>query len=386
MAEYNQQKKIDQRINLEFSANVRGAERLASQSKRSSKDTEQGIREINAAMKEVQATMRKAQNLRGSNKKTEAERIAFDKKKEAQLKRLNVQYNKLHANLLKIEKVQQRSTFGGGLRNTVRGGGNNVIGGVGAATGTLLRYAAGGALITALYGVVRGFSEVVRLGIDYEKQLAQIAAITGISTQEAQKLGNAAFELAGRTKFAVQEILELQQALAKLGFNSDEIIEMQRAVAGLSAATGEDLGKSAELTGKLLRAFNLEAGSATRVVNVLTSTVNNSAATLETLATALQYVSPIAAQFGLTIEETNAAVATLLNQGFTASRAGTGLRQILLETAKAGETFSETLRRLQKEGITATKAVELVGKRGAPALLALINNVETLRRTYGSGC
>ena len=398
MADYSSstQRKITQQIDIEFRLDVQEAKKLAIEGRKSSKASQEGIKAIEASISKVNRALEKAQRSTGKRNKTEKEQIAFENQKRKNIDKLKQKYKELTAALNTLYAVETKreitsrkqaaldakrakdSTFVGGVKRGSKAGTNSFIGGIGSSVGVLSRYLVGGALIGALAAVANGFRTAVKLGLEYEEQLARLAAITGTTVQEAEELGNAAFELAGKTRFSVQEIVKLQEALAKLGFNKDEIVDAQDAVAALAAATGEDLAKAAELTGKLLRAFSLEAASADRVANVLVSTVNNSAATLESLGTALQYVSPIAAQFGITLEETNAAVATLLNQGFTASRAGTGLRQILLETAKAGETLSQTLTRIKKEGLTATQAVELVGKRGAPALLALVNNVSTL--------
>jgi hypothetical protein len=400
MADYSSstQRKITQQIDIEFRLDVQEAKKLAIEGRKSSKASQEGIKAIEASIAKVNRALEKAQRSTGKRNKTEKEQIAFENQKRKNIDKLKRKYKELTTSLNALyaveakreitsrkqaaldEKKAKDSTFSGGFKRGVRGGTNNFIGGIGTSLGTLTRYIAGGAIIRGIIAIGNAFRTTIKLGVEFESKLADLAAVAGVSTKEVEELGKAAFDLAGSTKFSVDQIVGLQKELAKLGFSKDEILSTQGAVAGLAQATGESLSTAAQLTGKTLRAFNLETTSASRVANVLTTSVNETALNLETLATALQYVSPIASTFGISLEETNAAIGLLANNGFTASRAGTGLRQVLLTLGQSGKTLAEVLEETATAGLGVTDAVELVGKRGAPALLALLDNIDEVKR------
>ena len=70
-----------------------------------------------------------------------------------------------------------------------------------------------------------------------------------------------------------------------------------------------------------------------RVADVMTATANNSAQTLTDLGEAMKYTAPIAAEYGLTLEETAKTLGALANFGIKGSMAGTTMKNILLRLA-----------------------------------------------------
>lgn len=222
------------------------------------------------------------------------------------------------------------------------------------------------------------FIDSIKAFITYEDSLKKLQAITGASVQEVNQLSEAAINLAKATVFTSTEIVELQKQLAKLGFSVSEIKDAQAAIAAFAQVTGVTIDQSAELVGKTIRAFNLSASSSQRIVNTFITGINKSALSGDYLATSMQYVASIGDQLNASVEMVTASLGILANAGFTASRAGTGLRLIFTEIGSAGEDLTETMRRLKEENISLSEAKELVGQRGAGALLTLINRYEEI--------
>ena len=83
---------------------------------------------------------------------------------------------------------------------------------------------------------------------------------------------------------------------------------------------------------------------------------------LKVFGTAIQYVGPIAKNLGLTFEQTAGAMAVLADNGFTASRVGTGLRGIFTELGKTSADVEASLKSLSEQNISLSEAVDLVGK------------------------
>ena len=102
----------------------------------------------------------------------------------------------------------------------------------------------------------------------------------------------------------------------------------------LARATGTSLPEAADISSSSLRSFGLEARQAGRVADVLTAAANNSAQTLIDLGESMKYVAPVAAEFGLSIEETSKVLGALANFGIKGSMAGTTLKQIMVQLAK----------------------------------------------------
>ena len=248
------------------------------------------------------------------------------------------------------------------------------------AIGTLLRYSlayrainAGQQLLNELF--IQSSKRAIRL----EKALADVAAIANLISTEIQKLEKVVFDVAGTTSLTATEVVELQKQLAKLGTSVSDIERLTRPIALLSQALGEDAGGVAAALKKTLNQFQATTEEADRFANVLVGAVNETALSLNDLGTALQYVGPLAAQSGVSFEQTASLLGILADNGFRASRAGTGLRNVLLESAKSGVPFAEFLEDLAEKNLDVARATDLFGKRGASAAIVLSNNIEKFK-------
>ena len=212
--------------------------------------------------------------------------------------------------------------------------------------------------------------------IALEKSLADLAAVAGLTTEEVAKLRDVVFDVAGATSLTATEVVSLQKELAKLGTSVDDIERLTRPIALLSQALGEEPGGVAATLKKTLNQFQATTEEADRFANILTGAVNETALSLNDLGTALSYVGPLAAQLGISFEETAALLGILADNGFKASKAGTGLRSFFIAAAKDGRPFNEFLEDVGNRSLNATESVEIFGKVAASQALVLSNNIE----------
>ena len=233
----------------------------------------------------------------------------------------------------------------------------------------LLRFAAVTAIFSGLTFAIVG---TAKAAAEFEAALADLQAIANVSNSDMEKLSKNVLDVAGSTRFTATEIVGLQKSLARLGFSTNQIINSTEAMARFAEATGESSEEVATFVGKQMKAFGLATIQATELTNAYTTAINNSALTLESLATSSQYVSSISSALGVSFKEQNALLATLADTGLTASRAGTGLRKIFLELGADGGSLIPILDELAESQLTLSEAEELVGDRAAGALLALV--------------
>lgn len=241
--------------------------------------------------------------------------------------------------------------------------------------GTLLKYFLAFRAITAVFQL---FNELTfksfKRAIQFEKALGDLSAIINTTAAETAKLSDEIFRVAGSTSFTAEEIAGLQKALGKLGASASEIVNLTRPVALLAQALGESPEGAATALKKFLNQFNESSEEAGRFSNAIVGIVNESALSLQTLGTSMQYVGPLAYQAGLSFEETASYLGVLADNGLSASRAGTGLRAVLAEAAKSGQPFAQFIEGIADEGLNAAKALDIFGKRGAGAALVLAKN------------
>ena len=215
--------------------------------------------------------------------------------------------------------------------------------------------------------------------IALEKSLADLRAVAGLTSEDISRLKTVVFEVAGVTSLTATEVVELQKQLAKLGSSTEEIENLTRPIALLSQALGEDAGGVAGVLKKTLNQFQATSEEADRFANILTGAVNETALSLNDLGTGLSYVGPLGAQLGVSFEETASLLGILADNGFKASKAGTGLRNFFVAAAKDGRPFNEFLQDIGNRNLTAAESFEIFGKIGASQALVLSQNVDRFR-------
>jgi hypothetical protein len=220
--------------------------------------------------------------------------------------------------------------------------------------------------------------------IEFQKQLADLGAVAGVSSEQVSELGDNALTVAGKTKFTASQIVSLQKELSKLGFEARDVVQATEGIAFAAQALGSPLEATAETIGKVINQFGLLKTETSFVGDVLVTSINESALSFDSFGTAIQYVGPIARNLGLSFQQTAGAMAVLADNGFTASRIGTGLRGILTELAKTSVDAEEELKKLAEQNISLSEAVDLVGKRNAAQLITLLDNIEAIDESTNS--
>ena len=232
---------------------------------------------------------------------------------------------------------------------------------------------------------------------EFQQANANLATIMQVSRKEVETLTNDALTLGRTTEWTASQVTELQTALAKLGYNIPQIQNMQASVLQFATAVGANLPDAANLAGAALRMFGMHSSEMQKALEILTASTNKTALDFEKLKVALPYAGSIAHSIGFDIAETSALLGVLTNAGLASSRAGTGLRHVLLELSKENgksqtamggniKTFDDFVRGLQlmrDRGLEAGEAAKLVSTRASSALLILANGVDDIKRLNG---
>jgi len=250
--------------------------------------------------------------------------------------------------------------------------------------GKMMRTGLGFLGVTAGVGLLsRGMISIVKVFSKFERTMSKVKAISGASSDEFIALKINAQNLGKSTEKTAAEVGQLQLELAKLGFSTNEILDATGAILNLSTAAGEDLGKSAQVTGSTLRAFGLSAKQTGRVTDVMAKAFSSSALDMEKFAVAMRQVAPVAKTAGLSLEKTTALTGVLANRGLDASQAGTALRNIFLELSKKGITWEKAMGKINNAADKNAVALDLFGKRGATAAIILAENAEEAENLTG---
>ena len=92
--------------------------------------------------------------------------------------------------------------------------------------------------------------------------------------------------------------------------------------------------------------FQLGAEQTEQSLNALVTVANNANTDITSLASAMSFVAPAANAAGVSLETTAAAIGVLGDVGIDASKAGTSLRQILIQLSNISPFFQRSRRAL----------------------------------------
>lgn len=224
----------------------------------------------------------------------------------------------------------------------------------------------------AVFGSISSF-------VAFEDSIGKLNAVTGATAEQTEEMSESIRKAAVQTRFTATEVSELALGLAKLGATSEEIPDLLLPISLAAQAVGADLRTVGEVILKVNNQFGLSSRESSSTAQVLVSAINESALSLDSFATAMQYVGPIASQVGLTFSETASFLQVLSDNGFTASRIGTGLRKIFTDLKKPGEDITDTIKKLAEQNISLAEANDRVGRTASAQLITLLRNTEAFK-------
>lgn len=186
--------------------------------------------------------------------------------------------------------------------------------------------AAGGALTAA-----GGYA--IKVGGDFEAGMSQVAAISGATGDDLQKLTDLAKEMGAKTKFSATEAAEGYQYMAMAGWKTEDMLNGLPGIMNLAAASGEDLGTTSDIVTDALTAMGLSASDSAHFSDVLAAASSNSNTNVSMMGETFKYAAPLAGALGYNIEDLAQAIGLMANSGIKSTQAGTSLRSILTRLA-----------------------------------------------------
>lgn len=212
---------------------------------------------------------------------------------------------------------------------------------------------AGMALTGAGMAGAVGLGATIKIAADFESAMSRVAALSGATDEELQRLTQTAQQLGATTVFSTTQAAEGMQFLSMAGFKTNEIIDAMPGMLDMAAAAQLDLGRAADISSNILSAFGLQANEMGRVGDILTKAFTSANVDLEMLGNTMKYVGPIAKAAGFSLEEMSAAAGLLGNAGIQSEQAGTALRATILRLANPPKAAADALKKL---GVTVTDA------------------------------
>lgn len=214
------------------------------------------------------------------------------------------------------------------LSGFASGGVAGALGSIGAAAET-----AGRALTMHITGKLLDVGQAaLQVGMDFDASMSNVYGLMSslnLSQAQMDALRDTAREMGATTKFSASEAADAMGYMALAGWDDAQVIAGIPGVLNLAAAANMDLAKASDIVTDTMTPFGMAAERAGEAADVFAYAQANSNTTVEAMGEAMKYAAPTADAFGMTLQDTAAAMGVLANAGIKGSQGGTTLNAML---------------------------------------------------------
>ena len=212
---------------------------------------------------------------------------------------------------------------------------------LGGAISTALGHLASRAVSWAFNKVRQGIREALDEMKNVDTELTNISKVSGKTGADLAAIGDTAYETASRYGVAAHEYLSAVYDMQKAGMGDQAEAMGELAIKTMLVGdTTQDVASKFLLASNAAWKLNGDMGTLTQIVDEADYINNNYATTLDKLASGMPIVASVAAQAGMSAEETMAALGTITTvTQESGTKAATALRALILNIEGEIGTF-----------------------------------------------
>ncbi len=249
----------------------------------------------------------------------------------------------------------------------------------------------------SIAGVQKAFSSTIGAALKFERQMAQIRALTGATAEDTEFLSKAIKDMARELPKSASELGAGAYFILSSGIEdaADAVGVLEVAAKASTIGLGET-EKVADALTTVLNAYGMEASNAGHVTDVMIEAVKQGKAEASAFAGVLGRVVPLASQMGISFEQVSANLATFTRLGVSAEEAATGLRAVMNALINPTEQTRDTMadlglsvaglrKQIKEEGLLAALDSMMTATGGnEEALSKLFPNIRALTSVLGT--
>jgi TP901 family phage tail tape measure protein len=192
-----------------------------------------------------------------------------------------------------------------------------------------------------------GVGLAVKKFADFDKAMSNVKAATHETAGNMEELRQAAIKAGKDTAFSATEAAQGIENLAKAGVSTKDILGGGLKGALDLAAAGElGVADAAETAATAMTQFKLKGTDVPHIADLLAAAAGKAQGEVSDMAMGLKQGGLVAAQMGLSIEETTGTLAAFASAGLIGSDAGTSLKTMLLQLANPSEKAAGLMKEL----------------------------------------
>ncbi len=249
--------------------------------------------------------------------------------------------------------------------------------------------------VVAAIGASLGLAKLISVGANLQDEFANLSSITGTTGEQLKFLRDETLRLAKSSNIAQSAVAraftDIASAKSELLKDPKGLSIVTEQALLLANAAGISVPAAVKASVGSLNQFGKGAEDAARFVNILAAGAKVGASQVAQTAEALKNAGTVAAQFGLTFEQTNAILQVFAKSELKGAEAGTSLRGTLIRLEKiAGGAIApsvigivKSLERLKGAGLDNQAIIKEFGEENLRAILILRKNIPLIKQWTG---
>jgi TP901 family phage tail tape measure protein len=248
-----------------------------------------------------------------------------------------------------ISKIEKKAE---GLTKSINKGISELSGNLGTIGGAFEKVGAAMAAAAVVGGLA--FADIAKSGMDFEKTLSSVSAVSNASAEQMGALTAKAKELGSTTKFTATEVAGAMEIMSKAGLTVDETLTGVGAILSAAAADGATIEETAASIMSSMKGLGLGPERMKDFADMAAKAGDATSASIGSIAESMAVFGPVARQLNVPLESAIAQLALLQDAGIDASSAGTTLAATYSKLAAPTKRTRDELKAL---GLSVTDAM-----------------------------
>ena len=211
----------------------------------------------------------------------------------------------------------------------------------------------------AVAGAVAVGTKVISVGSQYQTAVAKVKTIADTTSVSIEEVSQAILDLSNDTGVAAEDLAEAVYSAISGGVDTAAAVDFVATANRLAAGGFTTAATAVDVLTTAINAYGLEATDAEAISDKLITTQNLGKTTVDELAASMGKVIPLAAAYGVNIDQLSTGYVALTKTGIATAEATTYMKSMFTELADSGSDVSAALKEI--EGVDFTEFMKSGG-------------------------
>lgn len=210
--------------------------------------------------------------------------------------------------------------------------------------------------VLAAAGIGAALKSAIESGSGFETAVAKVATIADTGAVSVQELNSQILNTSGSMGIAAGNIAEAAYQAISAGQDTSNAVDFAAQASKLAAAGFTTSASAVDILTTALNAYGMDAEQANHVSDVLLTTQNLGKTSVDELAGSMGRVIPLAAAYGVSVENLSSGLAIMTANGIATAEAATYTKSMLNELGDSGSKVGQILQEQTGKGFAELNA------------------------------